>query len=309
VPDPGASIYAIREIAGPLGSANVFATAEFDGRVTVWSVEAREPLATFDTVYELGGRRLAVLDGSPPIVVAGAWARHGVCAYEATSGCLLWQRRDLGQVQTLSPMPGGRLGVGFERRVFHVLLASSGETVATIRGVYSLHAAENLPLMLVQGRSGTRWIGLYDLSGARVWRARISSFAIQDAALGPDAILVAEVGSPLTCLDWSGADRWHWVSPDGGDVIRVAWNDEAGAWAALCRYLREPQRGMLLLELATDGEIRSSRKIGDVLEAEFLAGGSRLVVSRIEHDELIGGEVLRVPSGEQVWSFLAGGER
>jgi hypothetical protein len=307
VPDPGASIYAIRDIACPLETAGVFATAEFDGRVTVWSGEARKPLATFDTVYEFGGRRLAVVDGKPPIVVAGAWARHGVCAYEATSGSVLWHRRDLRQVQTLRPLPGGRLGVGFERRVFHVLAASSGETVTTMRGVYALHAAANLPFMLAEGRSGTRWIGLYDLSGARVWRTRISSFAIQDAALGPDSILVAEVGSPLSCVDWSGADRWHWVPPDGGDVIRVAWNDRAGAWAALCRYL-EPQRGMLLLELATDGEIRSSREIGSVVEARFLGGGSLLVVSRIESNELIGGEVLRVPSGEQVWSFLAGDE-
>src|SRR4029078_11357161 len=98
---------------------------------------------------------------------------------------------------------------------------------------------------------------------------------------------------------------WHWVPPDGGDVIRVAWNDQAGAWAALCRDLTSPQRGMLLLELATDREIRSSREIGVVVEAQFLAGGSLLVVSRIEHDQLMGGEVLRVPSGEQMWSFLA----
>jgi hypothetical protein len=64
---------------------------------------------------------------------------------------------------------------------------------------------------------------------------------------------------------------------------------------------------MLLLDLATDGEIRSSREIGSVDEAQFLAGGSLLVVSRIEGNEIIGGEVLHVPSGERVWSFLAGG--
>jgi hypothetical protein len=303
VPAPGASIYAIREIACPLESADLFATVEFDGRVTVWSVEARKPLATFDTVCDFGGKRLAVLDGDPPIVVAGAWERHGVCAYDATSGRVLWQRRDLRQVQTLSPLPDGRLGVGFERRVFHVLARPSGKTLETIRGVYELWASRSLPFVLGQGRSG--WIGLYDLHGGRVWRARPSSFAIVDAALGPDAILAAEVGSPLSCLDWSGADRWHWVPPDGGDVIRVAWNDQAGAWAALCRDLTNPQRGTLLLELATDGEIRSSGEIGVVVEAQFLAGGSLLVVSRIEHDQLIGGEVLRVSSGEQVWSFLA----
>jgi hypothetical protein len=119
------SIYAIRDIACPLENADLFATAEFDGRVTVWSVAAQKPIATFGTVSEFGGKRLAILDGDPPIVVAGAWARHGVCAYEASSGRMLWQRRDLRQVQTLSALPSGRVGVGFERRVFHILAASS----------------------------------------------------------------------------------------------------------------------------------------------------------------------------------------
>jgi hypothetical protein len=302
------SIYAIRDIACPLESADLFATAEFDGRVTVWSVAAQKPIATFDTVCEFGGKRLAVVDGDPPIVVAGAWARHGVCAYEATSGRMLWQRRDLRQVQTLSALPSGRVGVGFERRVFHVLAASSGETLTTIRGVYDLYASRNVPFALGQGRSGSEWIGLYDLRGARIWRAHMSSFAIVDAALGPDAILVAEVGSPLGCLDWSGVDQWHWVPPGSGDVIRVAWNEQAEAWAAAHRPHgpMEPLR-MLLLDLATDGEIRSSREIGSVYEAQFLAGGSLLVVSRIEGNEIIGGEVLHVTSGERVWSFLAGG--
>jgi hypothetical protein len=303
------SIYAIREITCPLESADLFATAEFDGRVTAWSVGAQKPIAAFDTVSDFGGKRLAILDGDPPMVVAAAWARHGVCAYDATSGSVLWQRRDLRQVQTLSALPDRRVGVGFERRVFHVLAGSSGETLATVRGLYRLYASRNLPFVLGEGRSGSQWIGLYDRRWARVWRARISSFAMYEAALGPDAILAAEVGSPLSCLDCSGADRWHWVPHGGGDVIRVAWNEQADAWAAVHRPSErtEPRRGMQLLELTTDGGIRSSREIGPVFEAQFLAGGSLLVVSRIEGNELIGGEVLHVPSGERMWSFLAGG--
>jgi hypothetical protein len=41
--------------------------------------------------------------------VAGAWERHGICAYNGLSGDLLWQRKDLKKSQHLAPAGEGAL--------------------------------------------------------------------------------------------------------------------------------------------------------------------------------------------------------
>jgi hypothetical protein len=75
-----------------------FATAECEHAVEVWSLAERRLMSSFETVLDPGGRRLALLAEDRPIVVAGAYHRHGICAYDALSGDRLWQRKELKRV-------------------------------------------------------------------------------------------------------------------------------------------------------------------------------------------------------------------
>jgi hypothetical protein len=125
----------IRHIAPAATTDRLFLTAEFEHRVRLWSFADHSLTAELDTVLDFGGQRLALCGAETPIVVAGAWERHGICGY-APDGTRLWQRKDLRQPQHISPAAGGALVVAcFDQRPLHVLDAVSGETRATVRAV------------------------------------------------------------------------------------------------------------------------------------------------------------------------------
>lgn len=60
--------------------------------------------------------------------MAGAYHRHGVCAYDALRGDLVWQRKDLA---------GGSVALGFDDRPLRVLSSETGEAVSTIRAQHA----------------------------------------------------------------------------------------------------------------------------------------------------------------------------
>ena len=106
--------------------------------VEVWSVGDARLLARFDTVVDFGGHRLALATAEDRlVVVAAAYDRLGVAGYDAMFGEGLWQRPNLKRAQHLEP--ADRLVVvSFERGPAHVLEASTGTTLATVRGCPAL---------------------------------------------------------------------------------------------------------------------------------------------------------------------------
>src|SRR5687768_10221827 len=109
------------------GGERLFATGDHERRVRLWSGPDRACVAELDTVLDFGGERLALCGSEDePVVVAGAWSSSGVAGY-AADGAALWQRRDLKQVQTLSPAAGGALVAAcFSDRSMHVLDVATG---------------------------------------------------------------------------------------------------------------------------------------------------------------------------------------
>lgn len=294
----------VREIACALDD-NVFATPH-GSRVTVWSLDDRAGVASFDTVYEFGGERLAIVTDTRPVVAAGAWERHGICAYEGSTGETIWQRRDLRQVQGLYPLPAARVAAGFSDGPLHVLDIATGDTLFKLRGVQAIYADATSQFAVGAGHTGAEWFALYDvLRGGRVWRRAIDTFAVLHAAVAPPGVVVAEATGSLRAFDWAGDEVWKWPPPRGEHVLRVAWHRELAAWMALL-WPYGHRRPSVLLTVSADGELVEAVELGRVVAASFLAGGSRLVASRVERDDVITAHVLDVPSGNVVWTFHEG---
>lgn len=82
----------IAHIACMPGQADLFATAEFENNVCVWSLRTRERLAALSTVLDFGGRRLCLRISAIAITRFGAWrspvSRHGDHLF-----CLIAMRR------------------------------------------------------------------------------------------------------------------------------------------------------------------------------------------------------------------------
>src|SRR4051812_40497301 len=93
-----------------------------NGPAHVWSLRRGAELATFDTILDIFWR-LALVTGTEPVVVAGAWARHGVCGYSLT-GEQIWQNMSRSAVQTVTALHGDRVAVCFGRGPAAVLDAA-----------------------------------------------------------------------------------------------------------------------------------------------------------------------------------------
>lgn len=294
----------IQHIAAAARGDERFLTAEFERRVRLWSFADRSLVAELDTVLDFGGHRLALCEADgAPVVVAGAWERHGVCAY-AADGTRLWQRKDLRQPQHLSPAAGGELlAACFEEGPMHVVRAGSGETVAKVRGIGRFYASRFAGVGLGEGYAEVALVGTDDWKVR--WKAPIEGFAILSAAAAPAAFAVGDVvefdsggRSSVTCLDLAGDALWNWSAPADTNCAALGWDDDAAEWVGLLNHI-DNERPDTLVRWSPDGELLSERPLDLFEDYAFLPGGRHLVTSD--------GAVRDTRDGSVIWQLPDGG--
>lgn len=256
----------LREVAAPPWEDDLLVTAEFERVVHVWSRERAERCATFETVYDFGGRRVALVPGERPVVVAGAYTRHGVCGYDL-SGKRLWQDRSRTNVQILTALSGGRVAVSYNRGPTRVLEAATGEEVRSLRGVMQVIAlTEDLSLGVSSG-----WCRLLDSSldplGPRIMTGLNPVWL---AASDGEHLAISGIGGPLRFLDLDGQER---ASVDGH--FRHVVHDPVTATWVLVRESDDGQTS--LLRLTHDAKVLEQRSWGFFRDVATMSGGKALI--------------------------------
>jgi hypothetical protein len=291
----------IRHIAPAAQTDRLFLTAEFEHRVRLWSFADRTLAAELETVLDFGGQRLALCGSETPLVVAGAWERHGICGY-APDGTQLWQRKDLRQPQHISPAAGGALAVaGFDQRPLHVLVAESGETVATVRAVRRFYDSPDADVGLGEVYGHVVLVGTDDWKVR--WKAPLDGFATLSAAAAPDAFAVGGSGgfgsqgwstSWVTCLSTAGEALWRWACPPEVNCPALAWDEAASEWLGVLNHVND-KRPDTLVRWSADGDVVVEHPLDLFAEYAFLPGGSHLVASD--------GVVRETGEGRVVWQL------
>lgn len=280
----------VREIA--TGSTTErFLTVAWSGEVSLWSLQSGEALGSFPTTWSFGGRRLALGDDADvPVAVTAAWERHGVCAYNAATGSLLWQRKDVKRVNELSVLRGRDAVTACSGDgPMQVLDLFDGSTLARVRAVRSCYANDpDLPLV------GDVHGGLVFVD-PDTWqvlnRCRMDGWATIAGAVSRTEALVSgnrnEDGasySTVSCTDLNGQHRWKWHSP--ADVLcrRLSWDPVAGSWLGVLHHLERAEEDQLV-RWSTSGEVTTVAGLGLAATAEFTRDGALLVLSdgRIVH--------------------------
>ncbi|MBM7807411.1 hypothetical protein JOD57_003248 [Geodermatophilus bullaregiensis] len=241
--------------------------------VEVWSSFRGVRVAAFDTVLDAGGTRLTLASGPVPVVVAGAWARHGVCAY-GLDGRRAWQNRSRTNVQQLTVLSGRRVAVGYASQPTVVLDATTGRELTSLRGVTTVVALDPRTTLL----AGTGWLRLADADLTPSWRRTPAvGFSVSHAAGGPETVAVVEAeesGSVLRVFDRDGAARASVAWPDEG-IGPVSHDAASGTWVVL-RVGYEGRRHTLV-RLTDDGEVVDQRPWHPVDTAAVMRDGRVLV--------------------------------
>ena len=294
----------IRHIAADIDSDACFLAAEFKHRVRLWSFEQRSLVAELDTVLDFGGHRLALCrSGDDPVVVAGAWERHGICAY-APDGSQAWQRKDLRRPQQLSPAQRGQYVVAcFDEKPMHVLAAGSGETVAKVRAIRHFHASRFGEVGL--GADFGHALLLDTAEWSIAWKVPVEGFALLSAAAAPGAFAVADVAdvfdergggppSSVSALNLDGEVLWRWEAPRATNCPALAWDADAAEWVGVLNQV-ENRRPDTLVRWSPDGELLAEHPLALHDEYKFLPSGRHLVTDD--------GVVRETKEGSVVWSF------
>src|SRR3954447_25163452 len=168
----------IRHVSAPRWEPDLFVAGEFERTAHVWSLSRANEVANVDTVFDFGGRRLALVTGDAPVIVAGAWARHGVCGYSLT-GEQMWQNKARSAVQHVTALASGRVAVGYAKGPAAVLDAATGQELRSLRGVTGVHALTPEIPLVASNASGRPADAEREPMGLRI---PLRSFAVLDAA-------------------------------------------------------------------------------------------------------------------------------
>lgn len=197
-----------RQIATSFTGSRI-ALSKFETTVLIFDLLQKQVLTGFDTILDFGGQRLAISEDGQ-ICICGAWERYGICAYDTTSGKLLWQRKDLKKPQYLRNLRADAryLFVNLEYGASRIIDIQTGEDIARLPSVNSRFDSPYHPFtLLVRSRS----LELLNLQTAQ----RVASIArkdwhVFDVAFTPASILIAD-GRSLNCYDLSGKPQWEYT--------------------------------------------------------------------------------------------------
>ncbi|WP_328291196.1 hypothetical protein OG218_00245 [Kineococcus sp. NBC_00420] len=216
------------------------------------------------------------MPGERPVVVAGAWERHGVCGYDLM-GKRLWQDRSRTNVQAVTAVADGRVVVTHLRRATRVLDAASGEEVRSLRGALQVFAVR-ADMTLVVGSDWCRLLnGSLDPLGSRVGT---SGGGLVSAATDGEHLAVAEVGGPLRIVDPDGRERARVA-----DHFRHVLHDPVTkTWVAVHETIEGKNS---LLRFSHDGEVLERRPWDRVGGTATMRGGRTLVLITTEGVQVV----------------------
>ncbi|MEX0979156.1 MAG: hypothetical protein WDZ48_09905 [Pirellulales bacterium] len=292
----------IHYIACPITGDDYFVTAAATEDITVWSLSEHRQVSHFKSVMDFGGQRLAIQPGDDARVFAGAYHRHGLCAY-TIQGELIWQRRDLKKVQRIAigryTGPHLQLSVQCASGPYHLLELATGEAEFDLPGVRYAYAGPTHFLA-----ESTRGIELYrqgaeEVVWARQQNLRGDFYGIHDAVVTDSRFVYSEamLGHDVRCYSLDGTELWNWSPPSNHLVEQIRWDADCRVWRLIEREaeIRFPKT---MVTLDPQGAQLARSCLEDVENMEFLDGGRYLVTSK--------GQVVACESGEVVWQFVDG---
>lgn len=290
-----------REAVAAPWRPSLFATSTFEGEARLCDLDRRELGTPFASVYEFGGRRLAVArSGEEPVAVVGAWARHGVVGY-SSDGEELWQQRAFTNVQVVcATQQGHHVLVCLERGPMHVLDAANGEVLARVSGVRDVYTDPAAGWLAA--RDGRGLLLLSETGSERQWRVPARGFAVLACAFVSDAVVFSETAGDgpagedaagVRALDLAdGSLRWEWRAPAGSLVLGLARGPDDSAVTGVQRFVNHDHPDRLITWTASgDASVVREMPIGD---HAFLDDGRHLLTPS--------GQVCETVSGRSIWS-------
>lgn len=263
----------VRHIATSWDGSRV-AVAAFERRVAVWDIETEQKISEFDAGLDFGGRRLAITaDGRR--VVAGAYIRHGISCHDASSGALLWQRKDLKKVQFITAT-SDRVYCSFDRRAACALDVATGETIEVMRGLKEVCCSPLGNAMFLDKVS--RPPELRSIEGKLIGIIERATFAFLCVSFSPDFVLTSESGGPIRCFSLADASEvWRFAPRSGTHALSLGYNAKSEVFMGVFWSFRDGGSDTVVQFDPRIGKRKSVVSLPESPEHGFCAHGTLLL--------------------------------
>ncbi|KOS68694.1 hypothetical protein AEA09_09170 [Lysinibacillus contaminans] len=284
-------MYKIRHINVPVEGSDLFVTAEFEKKVTLWSLASKKKLSEFDTILDCGEQRMVLIPFPSPIVVTAAYYRKGVAAYDGLTGEKLWHRKDLTKVQFVNRLIINDeivIGLGRDQGPYTVLNLSDGSTKEQIRGVRRIFTDNEGSKRLVVKDSQDQ---LIDVTNNKVlFKDRINPVRVEFL----DEQFVVNTYKKIACYDFEGQIVWQYNCPERHILHNLSRDVKEDEWLII---LRNSQTGgpVSICRINDSGVIVSEKILGNVFLYEFIKEGEVVITSD--------GEVRNTDTLSVEWKF------
>ena len=278
----------VRHLVAAWAVARV-ALGEFEKTVAVWDVTSPRRISIFDTVLDFGGERLA-LSGAGDVLIAAAYHRYGVAAYDVSTGDVMWQRRDIKRPQRLTVSHSARVVyVGTDEKPCLRMSLDTGETVGQLRGVRRIVESPYAALAFVDQ---ARPVVSEGDSVKAIFAVERTTFAFLSIAFGHSQLAVSEAGGPVRCFELSsGLEVWRFTAAPGVHCLELAYGPELGAFVGvLWSYQSGGHKKLVAFD--ADGKPSPIKDVGCPAVTCFCAKNSSLLTNE--------GRLIHLASGDEV---------
>jgi outer membrane protein assembly factor BamB len=262
----------IRQLAASF-SGVVIAAGEFERAVHIWDLTPIH-LASFETILDFGGRRLAIT-GDGKQCIAAAYRFDGVAAYSTFDGAKIWHRRDLKNTQCVKVSVDDRHIGCIDEKSCQFLDRETGETVKKWPDVWNIWESPYESVVVLE-------------TGALVFQTQTEQviatvareeYAVLSAAFAPGLACVSESGGPLRCLEAdSGKELWRYAQK-GQHILELAYAETAKAFVGIgWSYELGGSHRLLRIE-PRSGKLSEVSDLGPSGEFAFCQRGSRVLSS------------------------------
>jgi WD40 repeat protein len=293
---PNASHSRIRQLAAPYEGPR-FAAAEFAYTVSVWDLKARKRVSVFDTPLDSGGHRLAI-NPRGDICAIGSYEFGGLACYAADSGEVISVRDDFKRPQRVGYSPDGKLlYCAGETGPLRILDAETCKDLASYPSTDKVFFSPHQPIALLSKRGTKSAHQIRMLGGKRIANVARETFAILDAAFGPDRVCVAESAGPVRCLETGGGDElWRYDPRAGCHVLRLAYCPKARAFFGVeWRYTTGGRKQLLRFDTERGNRTLVATFAKQCAKELFCSGGEFLLTTE--------GELIDVMTGVSKRAF------
>jgi WD40 repeat protein len=279
----------IRHISTSFSGLTI-ALAEFEKRVQIFDINSLQVIAEYDTILDFGGQRLAISEDGK-ICICGCWERHGICAYEAKTGKLIWQRKDLKKVQHIQILyaDNSKFFAQFEVGTSRIFDINTGLEVDKVTGARFCFNSKYLEIDIIDKSNK---IQIIDRKTKKI-KANIErqSFATLDLDIADNCFAISESGGPLSCYDiQNGELKWRIPINEDGHFLKVIFNKELDKYIGVSWPFMKGGNKKLKYINKDNGLIEKEMTINCPTETEFALDGNVLVTSNREIIDLKSGE-------------------